>query len=271
MNTRTLFYYMVQKVKPKYFCDIGSMDGGESLYFKKASPLTQVFAFESNPYNYKIMASNQILRGKNIQIFDIAVTNFIGKTKFYILDENSDPGGFNRGTSSLLEPDYDYAPAIFDGSVPYSTRKLKEVQEVNTTMIDKFLIDRASDLTNVVLWIDVEGAGWEVLDGMKNIKNFVSMIHIEVELKPKRKKQKLINDVLQLMESYGFKEIERYFSKGATIGDIIFINKSFPNQLSGFTIFNLKVKAVIFHTIISVIRKVLPVNIYRLLRSYYFK
>ena len=62
METRSLFYFLMKKVQPKQFCDIGALDGAESLFFRKVlGNNTNFYAFEASPENYIKFMKNILL------------------------------------------------------------------------------------------------------------------------------------------------------------------------------------------------------------------
>jgi len=252
----------MKKVQPKQFCDIGSLDGAESLFFRRVLINTNFYAFEANPENFQFMVQNEMLKTKNINVYNFAINDKSGKCSFFIADENSDPTSLgNYGNSSLLIPDIDSIPTL---------RKVKEEVEVDAIRIDEFLLNKER-IINAALWIDVEGAAWQVLKGMENIKDDVCLINVEVEKEPKWKNQKTLSDVQYLMNKFGFSEIARKLPDGNRVGDFIFINDKYRKQLNNIDIIICKLQAIIlFQLLIPIIRKLLPIKFYLKIRNMFF-
>ncbi|MCX5681352.1 MAG: FkbM family methyltransferase [Candidatus Omnitrophica bacterium] len=78
-------------------------------------------------------------------------------------------------------------------------------------------------MDKIALWIDVEGAGYEVLEGMSGIQKNVSLIHIEVETKTFWKGQRLKPEVESLLDSMGFRFLGRGMPEEQH--DLVYINK----------------------------------------------
>ena len=261
METRSLFYFLMKKIQPKQFCDMGSLDGAESLLFRKVLINTNFYAFEANPENFQFMVQNEMLKTKNINVYDFAVSDKSDKCSFFIADENSDPTSLGcYGNSSLLIPDIERIPTL---------RTVKEEVEVDAIRIDEFLLKKES-IINAALWIDVEGAAWQVLKGMENIKDDVCLINVEVEKEAKWKNQKTLSDVQSLMNKFGFSEIARKLPNGWRVGDFIFINDKYKKELSKIDIIICKLQAIIwFQLLIPIIRKLLPKKFYFIIKKKY--
>jgi len=253
----------MKKVQPKQFCDIGALDGSESLFFRKVlGNNTNFYAFEASPENYiKFLKNNQMLKNNCINVSNLAVSNKSGKCTFYMVDENSDPTALgNYGNSSLLCPDIDRIPTL---------RTVKKEVEVDAIRIDDYL-QKKERIINVALWIDVEGAAWQVLKGMENIKDDVCLINVEVEKEAKWKNQKTLSDVTKLMNEFGFREIARKLPNGYRVGDFIFINNNFSKKLGRFDIIICKLQAIVyFQLLIPFIRILLPRKVYLFFRNKY--
>ena len=59
--------------------------------------------------------------------------------------------------------------------------KAIEEVEVETVKIEDFLTNNELVESNIAVWIDVEGAAYEVITGFGNLLNMVSVIHVELE------------------------------------------------------------------------------------------
>ena len=66
---------------------------------------------------------------------------------------------------------------------------------------------RSTDLTHIALWIDAEGAAYEVLQGAAGVLDRVSLIHVAAETAPCiGATQKLHDDVAAMLAGLGFTE-----------------------------------------------------------------
>jgi hypothetical protein len=93
--------------------------------------------------------------------------------------------------------------------------------------LDLFLdnIEPKISTKNVALWIDVEGAGYDVLEGIHDIASRTLFIQVEVETEEIWQGQKLKKDVLKLADQLGFIELGR--GKHDLQHDLILINQSY--------------------------------------------
>tara|TARA_B100000989_G_C19227182_1_gene338348 strand:+ start:226 stop:567 length:342 start_codon:yes stop_codon:yes gene_type:complete len=75
------------------------------------------------------------------------------------------------------------------------------------------------------LWIDVEGAGYQVLQGVENIKDKIAFFQIEVEGKQIWEGQRTKSDIITFANSLNFREIAR--GSGRNQYEIVFVNENY--------------------------------------------
>ena len=75
--------------------------------------------------------------------------------------------------------------------------------------LDTFIQGLETVPESVALWIDVEGAAYEVLEGIEGICDRIKLIHVEVETEAFWEGQRLKADVEDLMHSMGFTTLAR--------------------------------------------------------------
>jgi FkbM family methyltransferase len=206
-RTSILFYILTRALKPGLICDIGSLDGTNSLLFRRFSPDSRIIAFEANPYNAKAIMNNSSLIANNISLESYAVSNRDGEAKFYL--EKLGGVNFRNGISSLRE-------RLGDGAE-------REKVVVKTVRLDNYIKSRNINVEKIALWIDVEGFGYEVLEGISGIKDNVCVIRIEIETKTFWKGQKLKPEMVILLESMGFKFLGRDMPEEQH--NLVYINK----------------------------------------------
>jgi len=215
-NTKTLFISILKSLKADCVCDIGSRDGLQALLFRHLLPNAAVMAFEANPINFGLMQANPRLQGCGIRLLPYAVANTDGIARFNITDvDYSDPEQ-NRGTSSLL---------VHEGL------KIRESVEVTTRRIDDFLLSECPTAQRIGLWIDVEGAEYDVLQGLERIRDRVVTLHVETANVPLFRGQRTYAEVRALLEPLGFVPIGSNIGPGCTWGDVVFFNQRFARQL----------------------------------------
>jgi FkbM family methyltransferase len=213
-NTEIFFQLLVKYLKPEIICDIGTLDASHSILLRHISRIPRIIAFEANPYNFNKIIDRHIPETENIEVFHKAVTNKAGELVFHVQKyTDSNEQKWMAGTSSILQRNVDVG----------------ETEEVNVDAIrlDQFLNEIEPDINNksIALWIDVEGAGYEVLEGITDISSQIIFIQVEVETEEIWQGQKLKKDVLELVQNLGFIELGR--GKHEKQHDLILINKEY--------------------------------------------
>ena len=158
---------MEEKIKAgNIVVDVGANIGLHTLNMARIVGNTgQVFAFEPDPSNFKILGKNvKVNNYKNIILQQKAVGDKHGRATLY----HADNPGMHR---------------IFPQTKARSTGRLGQVQ-VELTSLDKYFID--SNLVDKInfIKIDVEGLEFSVLKGMKNILKNSKKIKILFEFMP---------------------------------------------------------------------------------------
>lgn len=141
---------------PKCIVEVGSLDAKDSLFFKENFPEAECFAIEGLTENYEMYMSKL----KNIKCINEVVSNKNKIVKFYKKEINGLHSIYNRGDR-------------------YGT----EILEISCFTMD-YICDKYSIPEIDVMKIDVEGATYEVLSGMKKLKD-VKIMHIETESEKK--------------------------------------------------------------------------------------
>jgi hypothetical protein len=150
------------------------------------------------------MLDDRRLHAANINVVHRIVAPTMGVARFYISDNFvSADGSSNRGHSStLFSREHDVVEQI----------------ELPTARIHEYI---GSD-DQGALWIDVEGAGYDVLSTAAPVARNVSLIHIESELRPRRETEKLKPELVKLATELGFTLIAH--SAGMELRDLVFVN-----------------------------------------------
>lgn len=210
-KTHIIFQFLIKIFSPDLICDIGSMDGMDALRFRKDLPHGKIICFEANPNNIELIHRNPIFKKQKINIEEKVVWNKDGDIKFFIEELSQTTGEeWRRGISS--------------------TKKRKSgslgTKEIITTSIrlDTFVKNLNFNPTSIALWIDVEGASFEVLEGISEIIQKVLFIHVETENKKVWLNQKLKPETVELMKKNGFILIAEEDRKAKSQDNLIFMN-----------------------------------------------
>ena len=177
---------MEEKIKTgNIVVDIGANIGLHTLNMARIVGNTgQVFAFEPDPSNFKILEKNvKINNYQNIILEQMAVGDKHERTTLY----QSDHPGMHR---------------IFP-----QTKQAKGQVKVELISLDKYFIDsNLADRINFIK-IDVEGLEFSVLQGMKNILKNNKKIKILFEFMPKNTMEAGFTpiELLNYLTSYDFK------------------------------------------------------------------
>jgi len=214
LNTEILFQLLVKYLEPWIICDVGTLDASHSVLLRHISKHPRIIAFEANPYNYKKIIDSGIAAKENIEVIHKAVSNQPGKLTFHVQEYTDNAGDeWKAGTSSILERSQDVGDT--------------EEVSIDAIRLDTFLIEHMPDMDtkSIALWIDVEGAGYEVLEGLSDIAKNILFIQVEVETEEVWRGQKLKPDVIELLDKLGFIEVGR--GKHEKQHDLVLINKDF--------------------------------------------
>jgi len=194
LSTSSLFARVLTTLRIDLVCDVGSLNGADALRFRRALPRAKILAFEANPNNYRAMLETKALQQARVATLPFAVAANNGEAEFFIVPVADDTNLARSGMSSLYqrsEPEHQGIKVM-----------------VQTRRLDTLLSGLVGDDTRIALWIDAEGAAFEVLEGATGVLDRVRLIHVEVETVPCiGPTQKLYRDVAALLISRGFIEL----------------------------------------------------------------
>ena len=200
--------YIIDKIKtPEIILDLGSLDAMQSIEFSIIFPNANIFAFECDPESLKTCKQNIVFL-KNIEIIPKAVYNEDRFIKFY-------PVRNKKGTSALFKISNLFKETIGD--------YVQEEIEVEAIRINTWAKQRKIKKIDLC-WIDLQGAEYEALEGLGDLIYTVQALYVEVEKKPIYKGQRLIQDVVEFLNSKGFSMIKYHPTKPGWWGNAIFLN-----------------------------------------------
>jgi FkbM family methyltransferase len=218
VKTKYLFYNLLRVFRPDLILDVGSMDGSDSMRFRLMSPGSKIIAIEANPYHFSKMQNDTRLTSMNIEVRHRLASTEAVKGKFFIT-KGAVAGviGGNMGTSSSLKP-------INESDVA------EEIQ-VDTVRLDDVIAAAIAPKDWAAMWLDVEGAAYEVLSSVARAKQQIALLHVEVELVEYWRGQKLKSDVVKLANEMGLILLAR--SKSDKQQDLVFINEKLLIERAG--------------------------------------
>lgn len=256
VHTPTLFYSLLASLANiDLFLDVGSLDGREAFAVEAHFSRIKSIAIEPNPRNIDVIQREMALRHSQIALETFAVGNENGTISFYT---RTPVGSNNYGASSILK----FAKESRNDEFATSTI------EVPIRRLDS--VDSLSSYSKIALWIDVEGAGYHVLEGISGISQKAQIVHIEAETRPWFEGERLASDVIQIMNGYGFELIGSNLDRNLhrPQGDMVFLRK---HSLSRIAIRRAILSAwIVEHFAMQrLARKVLPAKLYRRGRDWY--
>jgi FkbM family methyltransferase len=220
LDTRQLFTTLLGKMQISIICDVGSMNGADSLNFRVAAPQASIYALEPNPHNLQLMNVDRVLRENRIAIQPLAASNHDGVSDFFLVEADYSQPNFRCGLSSLHRR--------WDPRYPSTS-----VVQVKTARLDTFLADKCRPKTRVALWIDAEGMAYEVIEGAAGIIEHVYLVHIEVETTPCiGAEQKLYPEVKALLQRLGLIEVATDHPEAGEQFNAVFVRRHLPAGMS---------------------------------------
>ncbi len=209
--TSVLFQLLLKRLAPEMVCDVGSLDGDRARRFRRLLPNARIVAFEANPENAREMRNDPRNSAAGIELHEAAAWNVDGSVPFYIERVPDGSSAALRGISSTRRrrPEFDV------GTQRHETA-------VRATRLDTFL-RRGGVARTIALWIDVEGAAFEVLCGVGDLIQRVAIVHVEVEAREVWAGQKLDGSVRDYLSGRGFRAI---LSDGTMLQrDVVFLRE----------------------------------------------
>jgi len=172
------------------FVDVGCNFGWYSCVVAKSATNRTVFAFDLDDSNVRLTEKNVQLNGcSNVSIHHCAVSDSVGKIQYRRRQgQAADTFQIEHNLSSQQASDED-------------------VVEVDAITLDFFFRDRSQIPT--VVKIDVQGAEFMVLEGMRDILRLKKpMLLVEIHPLELPKFGKASSDVFELLKTYGYRFFE---------------------------------------------------------------
>jgi hypothetical protein len=186
--------------------DIGSWHLGQSIELHQLFPSAHISAFEPVPESYNLCLQNRMnlrIDESKISIFNIALSDTIGKSKFYTVDPETSSSP-NIGASSLLK----FIDGL-NGSFFSQEWNQKEI------LVDCLTLDKWCEINNKnkidLIWMDTQGTELNVLKGAEETLKSVRVILTEVGLKPYYEGHTMKKDIDDFLFERGFIEITESF------------------------------------------------------------
>jgi FkbM family methyltransferase len=187
------FHELVDLLQPQLFIEAGAYRADASRHVKARHPECRVVAFEANPYNHQEYVDSLGFAESGIEYLHHAVTDVAGPVTFNlrrrVAGEDMRPITGNSSILKRADPDVEYEEITVDG-----------------VTLDGFFPD-PPELT--ALWIDVEGASRQVLNGGSAIIERTDLLLIEVEERTMWTGQWRGLDVIDFLLGHGMVPVSR--------------------------------------------------------------
>lgn len=169
--------------------EIGAHEATFSKNVKSINPLTKCYAFEANPYVYKKYQSQ--LKAAGIDYRNIAISNSDSQVSLKIpVSRSSNNINKDNPIASIHKRDQ---PGFEYESVFVNSAKINSIFKHNPK--------------RKALWIDVEGAQYEVLESIGDLWPTIDFIYIEIESRNVWRSNFNKNDIYEILKQKGYYEI----------------------------------------------------------------
>ena len=221
----------ILKNKKPLIIEIGAHFGEDSLRFKHIFPDSILHCFEPDPRNISIF--NKHVKLNNVFLYELALSNTVGKKEFY--------QSFNEDKITTVPDKYnwisleDYNLLKLNNSGSSSLKKgykklLSEKILVQTERFDNWAKNHDIGVIDLV-WIDVQGAEEDVINGMGEKINSINFVWIEYGEKTYEDALSR-EETIKLFKDKGFYLVNFLSGKNQS-GDLLFSRK----EISLFRLF----------------------------------
>lgn len=187
---------------PTSILEIGSRDGhdADTLRLLAKLPPESVYIAEAHPDCARFIRNTY----PNVNLYNVAVFDKMGVLDFNAIDYYRFNQGY-VGTSSLLKRNIEIIPAEMVEIVQDQAKNIVKVIGITGQMLLQLIDRRFIDMMK----LDVEGATYEVLKSFGDDLRLINFMHVECEVMYMWENQHLFDEVENLLQFYGFREMYR--------------------------------------------------------------
>lgn len=186
---------IIQCIHPSLSIEFRANDAAFSRYIAKNIKNCRVLAYEANPYVYTNYSKNKEISSLPIEYSNIAISDKTGEISFFAqINKEDNTISYKAGIGSLLRKKDDF----------FTSFNEKEISVKSTTL--DTILEKFYSNDKICLWVDVEGALREALNGAREsfLKNKIAIVNIEVERRPRWENQWLDIDVITFFARNNF-------------------------------------------------------------------
>lgn len=185
------FFNLTTLINPDLTIEVGAHEASFSRHVSSSIINSRCVAFEANPHVFD--KYKDILHSFNIEYINKAISQKSGEILFSIpLTLNNRKLKIDNAISSIYKRHYD--------GFTYETIKV-ESQQLDSLSFQNY--------QHIVLWIDVEGAQFDVLVSAEKLWSNIDAVYIEVEKEGVWKNQVLDYEIKEYLIALGFDEVMR--------------------------------------------------------------
>lgn len=193
--------------------EAGASDGEDTLSFLHKWPKSTIYAFEPVPRALDLLRV-RLHEYKQVEIIPGALAAVNGRRKMYVGFDESNMSG--HGSSSLLEPS-GHLSEFKNISFP------KDLNiEVDCQNLDYWIKSKAIKKIDL-LWLDLQGLEYEVLESSPRALEITSVIHLESSRQELYKGARDYSDLRKLLCKAGF--IVAINRIGVITGNVLFVSR----------------------------------------------
>jgi FkbM family methyltransferase len=188
-----LFFRLCAMAQSELFIEAGAKTAAASIRARRSLPTARIAAFEANPYTYDRYHARVGIAASNVEFHHLALANSNRQLAFHVQLHNGQPSADGQG--SVL-------------------KRLKPKEGQTKVLVDAVRLDTffdPGDFKTISMWIDVEGANREVMEGAQKLLPLTDVMFVEVENKRFWEKQWLSTDVVEFLADFAIRPVARDF------------------------------------------------------------
>jgi FkbM family methyltransferase len=194
--------------------EIGAHEAGYSLEMAKTyGDAISVCALEASPRTHAYFSKNVNYKDFGISYINALVSDREEETFFYEHVDESRQAAH-------------WVSSLFKSEIKWKTKKTRIA--IKPVRGDTLIENKFKNKKKISLWIDVEGAQYEVLTSLSKSfeRRIINSVYIEVEQHKFWPKQRmLVGDIIEFMNKYNFSQFLRD-NQSARQYNIIFVNNN---------------------------------------------